>query len=77
MLDVRAKGASFETDIISDTTNLNHTILQLIENFGDGIECIKLTTIFFVIGCLKTDFILCFIQLDSSAGSLVWYKIWL
>lgn len=37
----KRQGLSFETDIVSDTTNLNHTILQLIENFGDAIKFLR------------------------------------
>ena len=35
------KGLSFETDIESDTINLNHTILGLIEKFGDKIKFLR------------------------------------
>ncbi len=37
----KRQGLSFETDIVSDTNNLNHTILQLIENFGDAIKFLR------------------------------------
>lgn len=37
----KRQGLSFETDIVSDTTNLNHTILQLIEQFGDAIKFLR------------------------------------
>lgn len=32
------EGLSFDAEIKSDTTNLNHTIIDLIEQFGDGIH---------------------------------------
>lgn len=32
------EGLDFESTIESDTTNLNHTIIQLIDEFGDGIH---------------------------------------
>lgn len=35
------KGLEFETDIVSDTTNLNHIILDLIEAFGEGIKFLR------------------------------------
>lgn len=37
----KRQGLSFETDIVSDTTNLNHIILQLIEQFGDAIKFLR------------------------------------
>ena len=35
------KGLTFETNIESDTTNLNHTILSLIEKFGNDIKFLR------------------------------------
>jgi hydrogenase expression/formation protein HypE len=35
------QGLEFETDIESDTTNLNHTILALIEQFGNDIKFLR------------------------------------
>lgn len=35
------KGLEFETSIKSDTTNLNHSILALVENFGEGIKFLR------------------------------------
>ena len=35
------KGLEFETDIKSDTTNLNHTILTLVEKFGNDIKFLR------------------------------------
>jgi hydrogenase expression/formation protein HypE len=35
------KGLEFDTDIESDTVNLNHTILSLIEEFGTGIKFLR------------------------------------
>jgi hydrogenase expression/formation protein HypE len=35
------KGLEFETTIKSDTTNLNHTILSLLENFGEAIKFLR------------------------------------
>ena len=35
------QGLSFETDIKSDTVNLNHTVLSLIEIFGDNIKFLR------------------------------------
>jgi hydrogenase expression/formation protein HypE len=35
------KGLEFETDIVSDTTNLNHIILDFIEAFGEGIKFLR------------------------------------
>ena len=35
------QGLEFETDIISDTINLNHTILSLVENFGQEIKFLR------------------------------------
>jgi hydrogenase expression/formation protein HypE len=32
------KGLQFETDIQTDSTNLNHTVMNLLDNFGDGIR---------------------------------------
>jgi hydrogenase expression/formation protein HypE len=32
------QGLEFETDIVSDTTNLNHTVLQLLDVFGEKIH---------------------------------------
>ena len=32
------EGLEFESQILSDTTNLNHTIVKLIERFGGGIH---------------------------------------
>jgi hydrogenase expression/formation protein HypE len=35
------QGLEFETDIVSDTINLNHTIQQLIDGFGDQIKFLR------------------------------------
>ncbi len=35
------KGLEFETSIKSDSTNLNHIILQLVEKFGAGIKFLR------------------------------------
>jgi hydrogenase expression/formation protein HypE len=35
------QGLEFETDIVSDTINLNHTILKLVESFGDNIKFLR------------------------------------
>ncbi len=35
------KGLEFETSIESDTTNLNHTVLSLIEQFGNNIKFLR------------------------------------
>ncbi|OYY23566.1 MAG: hydrogenase expression/formation protein HypE [Bacteroidetes bacterium 24-39-8] len=35
------QGLEFETDIVSDTINLNHTILKLVESFGDDIKFLR------------------------------------
>ncbi len=35
------QGLEFETDIVSDTINLNHTIVSLIENFGQEIKFLR------------------------------------
>jgi hydrogenase expression/formation protein HypE len=35
------KGLTFETDIESDTTNLNHVILGLVERFGNDIKFLR------------------------------------
>ena len=35
------KGLEFETSIESDTTNLNHIIIELIENFGADIKLLR------------------------------------
>lgn len=35
------KGLEFETNIESDTINLNHTIISLIEKFGTGIKFLR------------------------------------
>lgn len=35
------QGLEFETDIVSDTINLNHTIFNLVENFGQGIKFLR------------------------------------
>ncbi len=35
------QGLAFETDIVSDTINLNHTIFNLFENFGQGIKFLR------------------------------------
>ncbi|MFN8237306.1 MAG: hydrogenase expression/formation protein HypE [Chitinophagales bacterium] len=35
------KGLEFETDIISDTANLNHTVNSLIEKFGNDIKFLR------------------------------------
>ncbi len=35
------KGLEFETNIESDTTNLNHTIISLIEKFGSDIKFLR------------------------------------
>jgi hydrogenase expression/formation protein HypE len=35
------KGLSFETDITSDTTNLNHSIVQLLDQFGEDIKFLR------------------------------------
>ena len=35
------KGLEFETEIISDTINLNHTVLSLLEKFGKDIKFLR------------------------------------
>lgn len=35
------QGLEFETDIVSDTINLNHTILSLVETFGKDIKFLR------------------------------------
>lgn len=35
------QGLEFETDIVSDTINLNHTILSLVESFGQEIKFLR------------------------------------
>jgi hydrogenase expression/formation protein HypE len=35
------QGLEFETDIVSDTVNLNHTIQQLIDGFGEQIKFLR------------------------------------
>ncbi len=35
------KGLEFETDMVSDTTNLNHIILQLLDRFGENIKFLR------------------------------------
>lgn len=35
------QGLEFETDIVSDTINLNHTILSLVETFGQEIKFLR------------------------------------
>ena len=35
------KGLEFETDIKSDSTNLNHTIISLVEKFGNDIKFLR------------------------------------
>lgn len=35
------EGLEFESDILSDTTNLNHVVLKLIEQFGDKIHFLR------------------------------------
>lgn len=35
------QGLDFETDVVSDTTNLNHTIIALIEKFGADIKFLR------------------------------------
>lgn len=35
------KGLGFETDVRSDTTNLNHTVIRLIETFGNDIKFLR------------------------------------
>ncbi len=35
------KGLEFETDIISDSVNLNHTVFQLLEKFGNDIKFLR------------------------------------
>ncbi len=35
------KGLEFETDIVSDTTNLNHTVIQLLDTFGEKIHLLS------------------------------------
>jgi hydrogenase expression/formation protein HypE len=37
----KRQGLEFETDIVSDSNNLNHTILSLIETFGDAIKFLR------------------------------------
>jgi hydrogenase expression/formation protein HypE len=37
----KRKGLSFETDIVSDTTALNHTVINLIETYGSGIRFLR------------------------------------
>ncbi len=34
------EGLDFDSEIVSDTTNLNHTIINLIEKFGDDIHLV-------------------------------------
>lgn len=35
------KGLGFETDVRSDTTNLNHTVIHLIDKFGEDIKFVR------------------------------------
>lgn len=35
------QGLDFETDVVSDTINLNHTIISLIEKFGNDIKFLR------------------------------------
>ena len=35
------EGLTFETDIVSDTVNLNHTVLRLLDRFGEKIHLLK------------------------------------
>lgn len=35
------QGLEFETDIVSDTTNLNHTVMKLIDVFGEKIHLLS------------------------------------
>lgn len=35
------EGLSFETDIVSDTVNLNHTVIKLINRFGSDIKFLR------------------------------------
>lgn len=37
----KRQGLEFETDIVSDSTNLNHTVLSLIEKLGDKIKFLR------------------------------------
>lgn len=37
----KRQGLEFETDIVSDSTNLNHTVLALIEKLGDKIKFLR------------------------------------
>jgi len=37
----KRQGLEFETDIVSDTTNLNHTVLSLINQFGSHIKFLR------------------------------------
>lgn len=37
----KRQGLEFETDIISDTTNLNHTVLSLINQYGSHIKFLR------------------------------------
>ena len=35
------EGLEFETDIVSDTTNLNHAVASLLDRFGDSIHLLR------------------------------------
>lgn len=35
------EGLTFETDIVSDTVNLNHTVKRLLDHFGNSIHLLK------------------------------------
>ncbi len=35
------EGLTFETDITSDTVNLNHTVIKLLDNYGEKIHLLK------------------------------------
>lgn len=37
----KRKGLEFETDILSDTTNLNHTVTRLLDQFGSNIHFMR------------------------------------
>lgn len=37
----KRQGLAFETDILSDTTNLNHTLINLLERFGTDIHFLR------------------------------------
>ncbi len=37
----KRQGLEFETDIVSDTTNLNHIAMRLIDKFGDAVKFMR------------------------------------